>query len=197
MSKRRGASAPTIPSGRSTLRPSASGPATPRSPTPPSRGSSRGARTPRCSLGSSPRSGGRRSVLARALAGGADSAETRAALATLAARDKRWREAAALARAAFTGAPGTLRHPYPRAWLGEALTSVVQAAPAEAADSLLADAVRGPPGWSTLHELRAFAALRVGRCDVAVKEFLLLLDFGIERDDGPDLVMRCRRGLKL
>src|SRR5207245_842326 len=62
MSKRRGASAPTIPSGRSTLRPSASGPATPRSPTPPSRGSSRGARTPRCSRGSSPRSGGRRSV---------------------------------------------------------------------------------------------------------------------------------------
>src|SRR5213593_1070164 len=56
------ASAPTIPSGRSTLRPSASGPATPRSPTPPSRGSSRGARTPRCSRGSSPRSGGRRSV---------------------------------------------------------------------------------------------------------------------------------------
>jgi len=32
---------------------------------------------------------------------------------------------------------------------------------------------------------------------VAVKEFLLLLDFGIERDDGPDLVIRCRRGLKL
>src|SRR5206468_1325760 len=138
-----------------------------------------------------------RGLLARALAGGADSAETRAALATLAARDKRWREAAALARAAFTGAPGTLRHPYPRAWLGEALTGVVQAGPAEAADSLLADAVRGRPGWSTLHELRAFAALRVGRCDVAVKEFLLLLDFGIERDDGPDLVMRCRRGLKL
>ena len=138
-----------------------------------------------------------RSLLARALAGGADSAETRAALATLAAREKRWTEAAALARAAFTGAAGTLRHPYPRAWLVEALTRVVQAGPAEAADSLLADAVRGRPGWSTLHELRAFAALRVGRCDVAVKEFLLLLDFGIERDDGPDLVIRCRRGLKL
>jgi len=138
-----------------------------------------------------------RGLLARALAGGADGAETRAALATLAARDKRWTEAAALTRAAFTGAPGTLRHPYPRAWLVEALTRVVQAGPAEAADSLLADAVRGRPGWSTLHELRAFAALRVGRCDVAVKEFLLLLDFGIERDDGPDLVMRCRRGLKL
>jgi len=138
-----------------------------------------------------------RSLLARALAGGADSAETRAALATLAAREKRWAEAAALARAAFTGAAGTLRHPYPRAWLVEALTRVVQAGPAEAADSLLADAVRGRPGWSTLHELRAFAALRVGRCDVAVKEFLLLLDFGIERDDGPDLVIRCRRGLKL
>jgi len=138
-----------------------------------------------------------RGLLARALAAGADSAETRAALATLAARDKRWTEAAALARAAFTGAPGTLRHPYPRAWLVEALTRVVQAGPAEAAESLLTDAVRGRPGWSTLHELRAFAALRVGRCDVAVKEFLLLLDFGIERDDGPDLVMRCRRGLKL
>ena len=120
----------------------------------------------------------------------------------LAFEDQRFRTHAgvdplALARAAFMGAPGTLRHPYPRAWLMEALTRVVQAGPAEAADSLLGDAVRGRPGWSTLHELRAFAALRVGRCDVAVKEFLLLLDFGIERDDGPDLVMRCRRGLKL
>src|SRR3989475_5620263 len=49
-----------------------------------------------------------RGLLARALAGGADSAETRAALATLAARDKRGREAAAaaLARAAFA-AEGT------------------------------------------------------------------------------------------
>src|SRR2546422_9901596 len=69
--------------------------------------------------------------------------------------------------------------------------------PRTAADSLLADAVRGRPGWSTLHELRAFAALRVGRCDVAVKEVLLRLDFGVERGEGPDLVMRCRRGLKL
>jgi len=140
-----------------------------------------------------------RGLLARALAGGAgvDSAEAQAALATLAARDKRWADAAALARAAFTGSRGTLHHPYPRAWLVDVLTRIVQAGPAEAADSLLADAVRGRPGWSTLHELRAFAALRVGRCDVAVKEFLLLLDFGIERDDGPDLVMRCRRGLKL
>ena len=139
-----------------------------------------------------------RRLLAQALAGGAgvDSAEAKAALATLAARDKRWADAAALARAAFA-AEGTLRHPYPRAWLAEALTRMVQAGPAESADSLLADAVRGRPGWSTLHELRAFAALRMGRCDVAVKEFLLLLDFGIERDDGPDLVMRCRRGLKL
>src|SRR2546426_2069299 len=75
-----------------------------------------------------------RGLLARALAAGADSAETRAALATLAARDKRGTEAAALARAAFTGAPGTLRHPYPPAGLVGALARVVQAGPAQAAD---------------------------------------------------------------
>ena len=44
------------------------------------------------------------------------------------------------------------------------------------------------------YELATVAALRAGRCDEAVRQFLVLLEFGIERDDGPGLVMRCRRG---
>src|SRR2546426_4780052 len=59
-----------------------------------------------------------RSLLARALAGGADSAETRAALATLAARGERWGGAPAPARAAVMGGPGPLRPPHPRGWVG-------------------------------------------------------------------------------
>jgi hypothetical protein len=45
-----------------------------------------------------------------------------------------------------------------------------------------------------MHELRAVAALRVGRCDVAAEQFLLLVDFGIEAADAPAWVERCRRG---
>src|SRR2546426_57778 len=66
---------------------------------------------------------------------------------------------------------------------------------AERARGLLARALVG--GADSAETRAALATLPVGRCDVAVKEFLLLLDFGIERDDGPDLVIRCRRGLKL
>ena len=89
---------------------------------------------------------------------------------------------------------GTLRHPYPREWLGDALTRFVLEGPEHAADSLVQAALANRDGWSKLHELAAVAALRAGRCDEAVRQFLVLLEFGIERDDGPGLVMRCRRG---
>src|SRR5439155_545989 len=61
-------------------------------------------------------------LLSGALAAGADSAEARAGLAVVAARAKDWTRAAADARAALAAARGTLRHPYPREWLGDALT---------------------------------------------------------------------------
>jgi predicted membrane-bound spermidine synthase len=137
-----------------------------------------------------------RGLLTRALRGGADSAEAWAALSALAAQDERWGEAASLARAAFTSGGDTFRRPYPRTWLGEAFTQIVNKGPAPTADSLLADAVRTRPGWAWLHEVRAVAALRVGRCDVAAEEFLLLLEFGIQRVDGEMLMQRCHRGLK-
>jgi hypothetical protein len=87
-----------------------------------------------------------------------------------------------------------LRHPYPREWLAEALTPLVLSGPAVPADSLLAAAVTARSGWYKLHEMRAIAALRVGRCEVAAEQFLLLVDFGVQPVDAPAWVQRCRRG---
>jgi len=112
----------------------------------------------------------------------------------VAARAKDWTRAAADARAALATARGTLRHPYPREWLGNALTRIVLEGPPRVADTLMRQAVAGRDGWSKLHELLAVAALRAGRCEDAVQQFVLLLEFGIQRDDGPPLVARCRRG---
>jgi len=133
-------------------------------------------------------------LLSGALAAGADSAEARAGLAVVAARAKDWTRAAADARAALAAARGTLRHPYPREWLGDALTHFALEGPPRVADTLMRAAVAGRDGWSKLHELLAVAALRAGRCEDAVQQFILLLEFGIQRDDGPPLVARCRRG---
>jgi hypothetical protein len=135
-----------------------------------------------------------RALLGRALAAGADTAEALAGLATLDARARRWALAATETRAALAAARGTLRHPYPREWLSEALTLFTLNGPAATADSVLAAAVTGRSGWYKMHELRAVAALRVGRCDVAAEQFLLLVDFGIEAADAPAWVERCRRG---
>ena len=132
--------------------------------------------------------------LRRALAAGADSAEVHAALAVLAARAKRWGEAAQEARAAFAATPSTLRHPYPRDLLTAALDPIAVDAPAALAESLLADAVASRSGYARFHELHGLASVRAGRCDTAADEFLTLLEFGIRRDDGPELVARCRRG---
>ena len=135
-----------------------------------------------------------RALLGRALTAGADTAEILAGVAALDARAQRWALAAAETRAALAAARGTLRHPYPREWLSEALTRIVLNGPAATADSLLAAAVAGRSGWYRIHELRAVAALRVARCDVAAEQFLLLVDFGIERADAPAWIERCRRG---
>src|SRR5207245_3576193 len=133
-------------------------------------------------------------LLSGALAAGADSAEAHAGLAVVAARAKDWPRAAVHARAALAAARGTLRHPYPREWLGDALTHFALEGPPRVADSLMRAAVAGRDGWSKLHELLAVAALRAGRCEDAVQQFILLLEFGIERDDGPPLVARCQIG---
>ncbi len=135
-----------------------------------------------------------RTLLSQALTAGADTAEAHAALAALATRAGRWAEAAREARAALAAARGTLRHPYPREWLSEALTRFALEGPPQAADSLMAAAVASRGGWSKPHELLAVAALRAGRCGAAAEQLLLLLKFGIEREDGPALVRRCRRG---
>src|SRR5207237_648769 len=82
-------------------------------------------------------------LLSGALAAGADSAEARAGLAVVAARAKDWTRAAADARAALAAARGTLRHPYPREWLGDALTHVALEGPPRVADTLMRAAVAG------------------------------------------------------
>ena len=135
-----------------------------------------------------------RALLAGALAAGADTAEAWAALAALDARGRRWAPASAEIRAVVATARGTLRHPYPRAWLSDALTPFVLSGPPATADSLLSEAVTGRAGWYKLHEFRAVAALRVGHCDRAADEFILLVDFGIELVDAPQWLWRCRQG---
>ena len=136
-----------------------------------------------------------RRLLGRAIAAGAYEAEARAVLAALAARDRRWGEASVEVRRALAAVGSTFRHPYPRDWLGEALTALSLDGPAPRADSLLTMALETRPGWASLYELEGLVELRLGRCTEAAERFLTLLDFGMARPDGPDLVARCRRGL--
>src|SRR5438309_1418078 len=102
-------------------------------------------------------------LLSGALAAGADSAEARAGLAVVAARAKQWTRAAADARAALATVRGTLRHPYPREWLGDALTRFALEGPPRVADSLMRTAVAGRDGWSKLPHVPAGGAPRAGR----------------------------------
>lgn len=131
--------------------------------------------------------------IAAALAAGCDSGPARGALAQLAARERNWPEVAVQARAVLLGPDRTFRRTFPYAALGEALGSLATDGPPAVADSLLEFAVTRQPAWSRLHMMRAVAALRAGRCDVAGEQFLELLDFGVERADGPALVEECRR----
>ena len=135
-----------------------------------------------------------RVLLERALAAGADTAETRADLAVVAAREGRWTDAVIQVRGALAAARGTLRHPYPRPGLTEAMTRLAVSGPPREAQPLLAEAVERLPSWAALRNLHALAALRAGDCATGLRELRELLQFGIAREDGPALLQRCRRG---
>ena len=113
----------------------------------------------------------------------------------MAAKQRAWDDVAVYVRAALALSRNTLRHPFPRDWLGDALTAIAQNGPPPLADSLLIATTARRPAWAAPYELRAIAALRAGRCDEAADQLVILVEFGIERPDGPALVGRCRRGL--
>lgn len=129
--------------------------------------------------------------LGAALAGGGDTAQARAALALLAVRDSSWRLGATQAVAALRAGQGTFRHPYAASFLTEALTHLTLDGPAPLADSVMAFAVARRPGMVRYRELRALAAVRAGSCEIAAAEFIEMLQFGVERADGPALVQQC------
>ena len=140
------------------------------------------------------RRGRARELLGAAIAAGSDTALGDAALSLVVAREQHWREVGMYARASLAAARNTLRHPFPRDWLGGALQLIALDGPAALADSLLAEAQGKRPGWAEPYELRSVAALRAGRCEEAAQQLLTLLEFGIQREDGPGLLRRCRRG---
>ena len=126
-----------------------------------------------------------------ALAAGGDTAQARAALALLAARDSLWGEAASNARGALAAARGTFRHAFPAQFLTEVLSRLAFDGPPAVADSVLEYAVARRPGTARYRELRAVSALRAGRCEEAATLFVELLEFGIERENAPALVREC------
>src|SRR5712664_1010044 len=130
-------------------------------------------------------------ALRKALAAGADTGQVRAALALLAARESRWGEAASQARGALDAARGTFRHPFPGEFLSQALGQIALDAPPGLADSLLRYAAVRRPGSARYRELAAVAALRAGRCEDATASFVELLEFALQRDNGPALVREC------
>src|SRR6266581_3316706 len=105
-----------------------------------------------------------------------------------AARAGHWTEAATDVLAALAAGRGTYRHPFAGEALRDALTRLALAGPPSLADSVLTAAVAARPGWATLYELRALVALRDDRCDAAASQFLVLVDFGIEREDAPERI---------
>jgi alkylhydroperoxidase/carboxymuconolactone decarboxylase family protein YurZ len=130
-------------------------------------------------------------TLREALAAGADTAQIRAAMSLLAVRGSRWGEAVSQARGALSAAQGTFRHPFPGEFLTQALGQIALDAPPGPADSLLSYAARRRPGSARYRELAAVAALRAGRCEDAAASFVALLDFALQRDNGPALVREC------
>jgi spermidine synthase len=132
-------------------------------------------------------------AIRQALAAGADTAQARAALGLLAVREQRWQDAANEARGALESALGTFRHPYP-IFLSEVLLEVALEAPPALADSVLRLAVARRPGAARYREMAGVAAIRAGKCDDAAAAFLELIDFGIERLNGPALVRDCWAG---
>ena len=135
-------------------------------------------------------------ALREALAAGGDTAQAEAALAWLLVRGSRWDEAVRQVRGALRAARGTFRHPFPGEFLTQALGQIALNAPAALADSVLSEAVARRPGSARYRELAAVAALRAGRCDAAADRFVELLDFAVERENGPALVRDCWAGKK-
>jgi len=135
-----------------------------------------------------------RPLLLRALAAGADTTRALAALAVLDAEDSLWSRALRNVWGVLAATRNTFRSALPRDLLAPALEGIALQAPPAAADSVLAAALVVRPGWPKLYELRAAALLREKRCDDAVRQFLTLEEFGLEREDAPELVERCRRG---
>ena len=133
-------------------------------------------------------------ALREALSAGADTGQIRAAMSWLAARDSHWVEAVMQARAALSAAQGTFRHPFPGEFLAQALGQIALDAPPAVADSLLRYATARRPGSAHYRELAAVAALRAGRCEDAAAGFVELLDFAVQKDEGPALVRECRAG---
>jgi spermidine synthase len=133
-------------------------------------------------------------ALRQALSAGGDTAQVRAALALIAARAGRWNEAAGQAVGALSAARGTFRHPFPGEFLNQALGQIAIDAPPPLADSVLRYAAARRPGSARYRELSAVAALRAGRCEEAAAEFLELLEFAMERANGPSLVRDCFTG---
>ena len=138
--------------------------------------------------------GRRAALLAEVLKRGGDTAEAQGGLAALAVHADRWTEGAAGIRAALANGRGTYRHPFPADVLRDALSGFALRGPPALADSLLALAIAARPGWATLYELRAVAALRAGRCSDARAAFLTLVEFGIEPADAPVRLGRCVEG---
>ena len=132
-------------------------------------------------------------LLTRSLAIGADTTQALAMLGWLAARSGRWEAAGDYIRAAIASARPSFRRPFPYAELGDAVARLASEGPPALADTVSEVVVTWRPGWSRAYALRAAAALRAGRCDVAADQFVALLDFGIRRPDGPSLVEECRR----
>ena len=131
------------------------------------------------------------SALRDALAAGADTAQIRAAMSLLAVRGSRWAEAASQAGGALAAAQGTFRHPFPGEFLSQALGQIALDAPAQLADSVLRYAAARRRGSARYLELAAVAALRAGRCEDAAAGFVELLEFALQRENGPALVREC------
>jgi predicted membrane-bound spermidine synthase len=129
--------------------------------------------------------------LRAALAAGADTAQTRAALALIAVRESLWVEGGAEAWRSISAARGTIRHPFPSEFLGDALFHVAFNAPPRLADSVLQYAVARRPGSARLRELSVVTALRAGRCEAAAAGIIELREFAIQKADGPALVREC------
>ena len=109
----------------------------------------------------------------------------------VAERTARSDRASLLLTGALAAGRGTFRHPYAASSLTEALTHLALDAPPALADSVTAFALARRPGMVRYRELRALAAVRAGSCDVAATEFIAMLQFGVQREDGPALVHQC------